>query len=414
MRRGKFFALAVLVPVVMFLLCSIASAAPAKDKITIGWPISLSGILASSVAATTGPAYEIWLEEVNAKGGIYVKEYGKRLPVEIIKYDDKSDVGTMTKLMEKAILEDKVDFVFAPWGTAMLYAAAPVANKYKYILLGNAGGAIKLKEVMPKLPYVFSVLNMADTQMPLLVQILSQVGVKKVAMIYIQDLHGIEYRDAFLKETKKRKIDVVMSKSFPHGTQDLTPLLKEAKAANVDAFVGMLYPEEAFLATGQSIEIGFSPKVFFLTVGPMLTQFRDAFGAAAVEGVMGGGAWNEKTSPGANQLAEKLMKRYKGIEYWGQLFYYSSLQFFEKAIEEAGTLDQAKIRDVMATRTFDTAMGPMKFDKLRFNMTHPGELGQWQHGAWEIINPGKKGAATPYTRSPYGQRRLIRACKSVV
>ncbi len=171
------------------------------------------------------------------------------------------------------------------------YAAAPVANKYKYILIGNAGGAIKLKEVMPKLPYVFSVLNMADTQMPLLAQILSQANVKKVAMIYIQDLHGIEYRDVFIREMKKKKIDVAMSKSFPHGTQDLTPLLKEAKAANVDAFVGMLYPDEAFLATGQAMEVGFSPKVFFLTVGPMLTQYRDAFGAAGVEGVMGGGAW---------------------------------------------------------------------------------------------------------------------------
>ncbi len=32
-----------------------------------------------------------------------------------------------------------------------------------------------------------------------------------------------------------------MSKSFPHGTKDLTPLLKEAKAANVDAFMGMVY-----------------------------------------------------------------------------------------------------------------------------------------------------------------------------
>ncbi len=29
----------------------------------------------------------------------------------------------------------------------------------------------------------------------------------------------------------------------------------------------------------------------------MLTQYRDAFGAKGIDGVMGGGAWNEKTSP---------------------------------------------------------------------------------------------------------------------
>lgn len=395
----KMFVL-VAVAVLIFFVGTAVDAAPAKDKIRIGWITSLSGILATAVATTTAPAYEIWLEEVNAKGGIYVKEYGKKLPVEIIKYDNKSDVGTMTKLLEKVILEDKVDFILAPWGTAMLYAAAPVANKYKYILLGNAGGAIKLKEIMPKLPYVFSVLNMADTQMPLLAEILAEMKVKKAAIVYIQDLHGIEYRDQAVKDLKKQNIEVVMNKSFPHGTKDLSPLLKEAKTANVDAFIGMVYPDEAFLITGQAMEVGFSPKAFFLTVGPMLTQYRDAFGAKAVEGIIGGGAWNEKTSPEAKKFAETLMTKYKGIEYWGQLFYYSSMQFFEKAIEEAGTLNQAKIRDVMATKTFNTAMGPMKFDKTRINMTHPGEIGQWQNGMFEIIDPGKKRTAKPIYPKP--------------
>lgn len=395
----KMFLLVACVSLMLF-VNTILDAAPAKDKIRIGWVTSLSGILATAVATTTAPAYEIWLEEVNAKGGIYVKEYGKKLPVEIIKYDNKSDVGTMTKLLEKVILEDKVDFILAPWGTAMLYAAAPVANKYKYILLGNAGGAIKLKEILPKLPYVFSVLNMADTQMPLLAEILAEMKVKKAALIYIQDLHGIEYRDQAVKDLKKQNIEVVINKSFPHGTKDLSPLLKEAKTANVDAFIGMVYPDEAFLITGQAMEVGFSPKAFFLTVGPMLTQYRDAFGAKAVEGVMGGGAWNEKTSPEAKKFAETLMTKYKGIEYWGQLFYYSSMQFFEKAIEEAGTLNQAKIRDVMATKTFNTAMGPMKFDKTRINMTHPGEIGQWQNGMFEIIDPGKKRTAKPIYPKP--------------
>ena len=400
MKRKMFFTFMVVVPIIMFMLCTVGNAAPAKDKIRIGWVTSLSGILAGAVATTTAPAYEIWLEEVNAKGGIYVKEFGKKLPVEIIKYDDKSDVGTMTKLLEKVILEDKVDFILAPWGTAMLYASAPVANKHKYILLGNAGGCIKLKEIMPKMPYVFTVLNTAETQIPELAGIFAENKVKTVAIVYIQDLHGIEYRDMALQEFKKAGIKIVSAKSFPHGTKDLVPMLKEAKVANVDAFVGFVYPDEAFLITGQAMEVGFNPKAFFLTVGPMLTQYRDAFTAKGVEGIMGGGAWNEKTSPGAKQLAEKLMTKYKGIEYWGQLIYYSSMQFFEKAIEEAGTLDQTKIRDIMAVKTYDTAMGPMKFDKIHFNTTFPGHIGQWQKGAWEIIDPGKKRTAKPEFPKP--------------
>jgi branched-chain amino acid transport system substrate-binding protein len=377
-------------------------AAPAKDKIRIGWVTSFSGPYASSVAPTYGMAYDLWIEETNAKGGIFVKEYGKKLPLEILKYDDKSDVGNMTKLLEKAILQDKVDFIFSPWGTAMLFAAAPICNKYKYVMLGGPGGALKMKETLKKGSYFFSVLNMADTQVPPLVEILAENKVKKVAIIYIEDLHGIEYRDVALPELKKKGIEVVSAKSFPFGTKDLTPLLKEAKAANVDAFLGFIYPDDAFLATGQSLEINFSPKAFFLTVGPFLSEYRNAFGPNA-EGIMGAGAWNEKVSPAAKQFKEAYTKRFN-VEpaYWGPLFFYSSCQFFEKAIETAGTLDQTKIRDLIATKTFDTAMGPMKFEN-GFNTTHPGEIGQWQKGVFEIIDPGKKRTAAPIFPKPAWQ-----------
>jgi branched-chain amino acid transport system substrate-binding protein len=400
MKKKAFLGLLVVIPVLMFLFSAAVNAAPAKDKIRIGWVTSMSGPYASGVPVTNGMVYELWIEEINAKGGINVKQYGKRLPIELIKYDDKSDVGAMTKLLEKVILEDKVDLILPPWGTAMLFAAAPVANKHKYILLGGPGGAVKLKEIISQLPYFFSVLNTAETQMPALTEIFAEVKGKKVAIIYIEDLHGIEYRDGALKELKKKGIEVVWAKSFPHGTKDLTPMLKDAKAANVDAFLGFVYPDEAFLVTGQAMEVGFNPKAFFLTVGPCLSQYRDAFKAAGVEGIMGSGAWNAKTSAGAKQFRDNFVKKFKAEpEYWGTLFYYSSLQFLEKAIEEAGTLDQAKIRDIMATKTYDTAMGPMRFEK-GFNTTHPGEIGQWQKGVFEIIDVGKKRTAKPIYPKP--------------
>jgi branched-chain amino acid transport system substrate-binding protein len=251
MKRKLFFALFVAIPIVVLLFCTSYAAAPTKDKIRIGWVTSLSGPYASGVPVTYGMVYDLWLEQINAKGGIMVKQYGKRLPVEFVKYDDKSDIGAMTKLLEKMILEEKVDFVLPPWGTAMLYAAAPIANKHKYILLGGPGGAMKLKEIIGKLPYVFSVLNMAETQMPALAAVLTEVKVKKAGIIYIQDLHGIEYKDGAAQALKKAGIEVAMNKSFPLGTKDLTPLLKDAKAADVDAFLAMIYPDQAFLVTGQ-------------------------------------------------------------------------------------------------------------------------------------------------------------------
>ena len=100
-------------------VCSILSAlfivfttmAHAKDNIRIGAAISLSGPNAPPAAITQVRNYKLWVDSLNAKGGIYVKEYDKRLPIELILYDDKSDVGTCVKLVEKLILNDKVDLL---------------------------------------------------------------------------------------------------------------------------------------------------------------------------------------------------------------------------------------------------------------------------------------------------------------
>jgi branched-chain amino acid transport system substrate-binding protein len=81
-----------------------AASGKAPDKIIFGNPIALSGPYSPGAMMTQIRSYDLWKETVNAKGGIYVKEYGKRIPVEIIRYDDKSDLGTTVKLTEKLLL----------------------------------------------------------------------------------------------------------------------------------------------------------------------------------------------------------------------------------------------------------------------------------------------------------------------
>ena len=73
-----------------------------------------------------GPIMQMWADDVNARGGINVG--GKKLPVELKIYDDTSDLGTSTRLIEKLILEDKVDFLIPPCSTAFLYAYRPYSQ----------------------------------------------------------------------------------------------------------------------------------------------------------------------------------------------------------------------------------------------------------------------------------------------
>lgn len=403
-REGRLWqGFIILATAVAFLIGAVdANCAPKKDKdkIVIGQVISLSGPLAGGVAISGGKIYELWVEDVNKNGGIYVAEYGKKLPLVLKRYDDKSDIGTMGNLLEKLIVEDKVDFILPPWGTAWLFAAAPIANKYGYILIGGPGGAMKLRQL--DLPYFFQVLNFSETQAPVLAKIFKEAGVKSVAVIYRADLHGIEFGKSLIPFFKKLGIKVAINKSYPPGIKDVSPLLKQAKAENVDAFVAACYPPGGMLFTSQSMELGINFNAFFLTVLPFSPPlFKGTFGEKGVQGVMGGGAWNAKTSPGAKELVDKFVAKF-GVEpdYWGGLYYWASLQHFQKAIEKAGTLDQKKIRDVMATEKFDTALGPYWYDKDRYLVNHPGEIGQWQDGVFEVIDPGPKRTAAPLYPKP--------------
>src|SRR5262245_47779445 len=77
-----------------------ALAADPPKSIRIGYAVSLSGVNAQGAAVTTLPAYKLWVDDVNKKGGIQVKEFNKRIPIEVTEYDDTSNAETAVRLAE--------------------------------------------------------------------------------------------------------------------------------------------------------------------------------------------------------------------------------------------------------------------------------------------------------------------------
>ncbi len=398
MLKKRFFLLSISLLLILTIFIGIGNqqSAQAKDKIVIGMARAFSGPLALTGDNAFTPLAEMWLEEVNEKGGLYIEEYGKKLPVEVIKYDTKSDTGTMTRLLERLIVEDKVDFIFSPISTAHLFAAAPIANKHEYILIGMEGGARRLKEYMEQLPYFFSAVNFSTHQVPVLVDILVENDIKSVAIVYITDLHGVEYSEATIPLLEEKGIKIEFCKSVPTDSKDLSPVLKEAKAADVDAFIAYTYPNGSILITKQAKELDYNPKMFVVGAGSCFEAYKNAIGEEVVEGIVSLGAWNQKSSPGAKEFYDKFTARFgrDKLDWWGNIPQWSALKFFEKAIVEAGTLDQEVIRDVMATQKFETPLGTTWFENGGIaDECYLGQIGQWQDGQYEVIGPEDKATA---------------------
>jgi branched-chain amino acid transport system substrate-binding protein len=376
-----------------------AASRKAPKKILFGNPIALSGMYSAGAMMSQIRAYDLWVEEVNAKGGIYVKEYGKKIPVKIIRYDDKSDLGTTVKLTEKLILDDKVHFILPPWGTASHFAIAPVINKYKTPVIGITASSEKLRELAPRIPYLFILLNQPREMGQALVDLCKELHVKSAAVIHHTDLHGIEFAGKVVPQLAVSGIDLVLYKSYPLGSKDLSPLLKEIKAANPDAFMAFSYPPGTFLITAQAKAIGLNPKLFYATVGVAYPSYRDKFGAKTVEGVMGAGVWNPNLPyPGVRDWYNRYVKRWgEEPDRWGTAGGYATCEIMQKAIEIAGTLNPKKVRDVIASQKFDTMLGPVKFEN-QFNIYYPGHVGQWQNGEFEVVDKKTRTAPPIYPK----------------
>ena len=95
-----------------------------KKEILIGTHLSMTGMLAMSGTEQKW-AYDAAVADINKKGGIFVKEYGKKLPVKLVVADDESDGGKAAAAVEKLIKLQKVDLILSGHSTPLGNSASP-------------------------------------------------------------------------------------------------------------------------------------------------------------------------------------------------------------------------------------------------------------------------------------------------
>src|SRR5690554_2785246 len=72
--------------------------AAVPDKIRFGYAITMSGPLGPGAQSTTISQYKLWQKHMNDAGGIELKKFGKKVPVELIEYDDQGKPDELLKL----------------------------------------------------------------------------------------------------------------------------------------------------------------------------------------------------------------------------------------------------------------------------------------------------------------------------
>jgi branched-chain amino acid transport system substrate-binding protein len=355
----------------------------AQPPVRIGYTMSRTGPWTGGAQVSQEPNYLLWAEQQNAAGGLLVK--GVRRPIELISSDDRSDTETVVRTYEKLMGSDKVDLVLPPWGSNANFAVAPLANRFGYPFLAPTALSKRLVEM--NLPYFFLLLQQPKPMCEALVDMLKANGTKSVAVIYVDDLFGLENYSALRVALQGSGISMIEDKSYPAGVKDLSPVLRSMKEKNPDAFVGFTYPPDTILASKQAKEVGFNPKFFYASVGTAFQLYKNVMTPAGAEGVLGMGSWNGKTSPGAKAYFDAHTKKFDGKEpdRWASGATWAGLEILTAGVAKVG-LDRKALRDYIAAGTHKTILGDIKFTGSE-NTATPGTVSQWQNGEFEVVWP---------------------------
>jgi branched-chain amino acid transport system substrate-binding protein len=333
-----------------------------SGPIKVGAAVSETGKFAIE-GKSTKRGYEMWAEEVNARGGIDVG--GTKRKVEVVYYDDQSEPETAVKLTQRLISQDKVDFMFGPYSSGLTIATSAITAKYKKIMF--AGGAAAVSVFNQDNEYVFSPLTLTRDYTTSGLEALKEQGVKTIAVMHSDDAPMTDVKNATVEKAKSLGLEVVSVQSVPADATDITGATRQMKAKNPDAFVEAGTTLIGLLATRTMRDIGWAPKFVLMVQAPTEVTFIKELGAATAEGIMAPTQWvpndvyKDDYFGTAQEYFDSYVKKYgENPSYLPPSASAAGLSL-QLAVEAADSTDTEKVRQALVDLKADTFFGPIDY-----------------------------------------------------
>jgi len=350
----KFKIIAVLVAVA-FLLPALATYAKEEPKeILIGTAVSLTG--KESVAGVcTNNAYKLAIKEVNDRGGIEIQKLGHKLPVRLIVYDDESNPEKSASLIERLIIEDKVDVLLGGMTTPIVKPQTEVAEKYHIPFISGSGAASHIYSKGYR--WIFTVCPSIECGAITLMEFIREQQEEgnlpkslKIAMVWEDTSHGKDFQNGVHQQVGKfpDNFKIVLDKSFPWMAMDFIPLLNEVKEANADIFLSDVHEADFMLMHRQYIKLGLSHLLVSYGARGSEEIAREKLGPA-VDYLVSMAWWSKDTPyPQVKKFINNYEITYSKPPEWYAGTPYEAARALLQAIKNAGSLNKAKIRDALA------------------------------------------------------------------
>ncbi|MBW1804398.1 MAG: ABC transporter substrate-binding protein, partial [Deltaproteobacteria bacterium] len=356
-----------------------------RDHILIGRPHPKTG----PMAAFTEPSPWIdkrALDVINGQGGIYIKEYNKKVPLKVKFMDTQSDPTKAAEVGSRLILKDKVDLMYVSHAPANVN---PVARNCERFNLPCLATVVPIEMFMAGGPYKWSFDTCASVRdfVAAFLEMWADVKTNKVVgILAANEVDGVAFAEGAHAALPPAGYALKDAGRFPEGTMDFSSLISYWKKEKVEIIFGNLAPPDFSRAWRQCHRQGFIPKV--CTVGRALLF---PSGVESVGGDLGLGTstevWWHRSYPFKSSLKGETPKdlcdayeKATGKQWTQPLGHiYLGYEILVDALGRARTLEKEALRKAFADTDMDTIGGHVKFNKDNCGATPVGAI-QWVKG----------------------------------
>jgi branched-chain amino acid transport system substrate-binding protein len=338
--------------------------AAAQDVIKVGAPLPLTGPLAPE-GLKQKRGYDLWAEAATAKGGI--RAGGKTYKIEIVYTDYASNTPRAVQAAERMITEDKVNFLFAPFGSGATKAASAISEKYAVPMLAPTASSAEIFDQGYK--YIFATLTRNSSVSVPIAKLVHEKNkdLKRVAILARNDLFPLAVAQEFEKAVKAEGMEVVASERYAIGAMDHSAAITQMRGARPDWFYASGYINDLILIRKQMNDLGLKAPVITMLAGPAYQEFTQTLGPL-VEDITSMSWWHPavrykgKDVFGSTEAFNAAWaKKYGGEADYVEAGSAACGAILQMAIEAAGTIEAKKVRDAISATDAETFYGHVKF-----------------------------------------------------
>ncbi len=364
----------------------VSPSANAPATIKIGAMLSMTGP-DSTTGLPSQFTFQYAIDEINQSGGVFVKAFNKKIPLELDLKDNQTDPEKTFAAAEQV----NADGCSVVVGTTLAGISANIFEKNKLALVVSQFDTVALTKQGFK--YLFDTSKMNSGTVEAIFQMVASLPKERVptkwAMFEEQADWIVELVQLFKEGAAKNGITFSYEGQYQMLAPDFSQLILGAKNSGAEVLVGAPTTPDGINMLKQMQQLNYHPKaiIFFRAAGDPSWANLGPLGDYVIESSQ----WDPALSPNDPKvpalIAAYQAKAGNNVPVQGLAPAYSLIQIVAAAIEKAGSLDRTAIRDAIAATDMTTMEGPTKFDANGVRMNVPLVVEQWQNGTQYMVWP---------------------------